>query len=238
MSYNMKANFYPANEPKNGYIGIADLTISNAIRIRGIAVFENAEDKGKHHIQFPGYGEGDARRSYVIPKSQEAYAEMLSVVEKAIADTEKHFGWVSGEMNPRLEVSGIAVQEPYADARFNLAVGDLCTVTGIATREVEYENSAGNPSKFVAVDMPQLAPYEKDGKKVYPDAVEGLVSKYEKDGKEKSKDFGVLINNLVRGERNKVLDIHPNLDEQVKNAEQRTAAAETGKESPAPEKAR
>ena len=232
--YSMKANFYPAQEPKNGYIGMADFTIANAIRIRGIAVFEK---EGSHHIQFPGYGEGESRGSYVIPASKDAYAEMLSVVEKAIADPEHHFGWTTGQMNPRLEVSGFAVTEPYADGRFSIAIEDLCTLQGITTHEVPYSRD-GKPDKFVAVDMPSLDPYEKEGKKVYPAAFEGLVDSYEKDGEKKTKDFGKLIHGLVLGKRKELLERHPSIDEQVNQAQQKAAEAKGSKEGPAPVQAR
>ena len=231
MSYNMKSNFYPAKEPKNGYIGMADLTIANAIRIRGIAVFEK---DGQRHMQFPGYGEGENRGSYVIPASKEAYSEMLAVVEKAIADPEQHFGWTSGKMNPRLEVSGGAVSEPYADARFSVVVEDLCTLRGVSTREVEYQKD-GKDAKFVSMDMPTLPPYEKDGEKVYPAVFEGLKSEYEKDGEKKVKDFGDLMNGLILNKRKELLERRPSLDEQVNGAEQKAAQAQAGKDGPAPE---
>lgn len=234
-NYHLSSNFYPAAEEKNGYIGMADITVANALRIRGIAVFEK---DGEHHIQFPGWGEGEDRKSYVIPASKEAYAALLAVVKKAVADPQHHFGWTTGQMNPRLEVSGKAVTEPYADARFNLSVENLCTVTGISTREVKYTKDDGKPGKFIAVDMPSLDPYEKEGKLVYPVAFEGLKSEYEKDGEKKSKDFGDLINGLVLAERKKVLSRHPSLDDQVKNAEQKAAQNQAEKEAPALEPAR
>ena len=235
MSYNMKSNFYPAKEPKNGYLGMADLTIANAIRIRGIAVFENKEEAG-YHIQFPGYGEGENRGSYVVPASKEAYAQMLGVVEKAIHD-DNHFGWETGTVNPQLTVRGGAVTEPYADARFAIIVEDVCTLAGVSTRVVDYEKD-GKPASFVSVDYPSMPPYEKDGEKVYPPVYEGLKVEYEKDGEKKTKDFGDLMNGLVMKKRQEVLNRHPSLEEQVDNAEQKAAQEKTGKDGPAPEKAR
>lgn len=234
MSYAMTSNFYPAKEVKNGYIGMADLTIAKALRIRGIAVFEK---DGEKHIQFPGYGEGEAKGSYVIPASKDAYAQMLSVVEKAVADPEHHFGWVTGKVNPRLTVTGGAVTEPYADARFSIEVEDLCTLRGVSTREVEYEKD-GETNKFVSVDLPSLPPYEVDGEKVYPSVFEGLTSEYEKDGEPKRKNFGELITGLVLSKRKELLERRPSLNEQVGKAEGKAAKADTGKEVPAQKKGR
>ena len=235
--YNLKANFYPAKEAKNGYLGFADLTVSNAIRIRGIAVFENAEGNG-HHIQFPGYGEGAEARHYVVPDSKEAYAAMLNVIENALEDKEHHFGWSSGKMNPRIEVRGHAVDEPYADGRFTVEVEGLCSLHGVSTREASYKDRDGNEKSFIAVDVPNLPPYEKNGEKIYPGVFEGLKSKYEKDGKEHVKDCGHLIRNLVLAERKKVLEQRPSLEEQVATAAGKTAKADTGKNAPVPEMSR
>lgn len=242
MSYSMNSNFYPAREPKNGFIGNADVTIANAIRIRGIAVFEK---DGERHISFPGFGEGDNRKSYIVPASKEAYAEFLSVVEKAVADDEKHFGWVTGDhfewdekakKFKQLDISGEAVSEPYADARFQIEIKDLCTLYGITTQEKEYTKD-GKTGKFIAVDPPSTTPYEKDGEKVYPLAFEGWTNKYEKDGEKKQFDFGRYLEGQIVAQRKELLNRRPSLDEQVNNAEQRAAQAE-GKEGPAPEKAR
>lgn len=223
--YNMKSNFYPAKEPKNGYIGFADLTIANAIRIRGIAVFENHDSSG-HHIQFPGYENNGKEGEYVIPASKEAYAAMLDVIEKALADKEKHFAWTTGKLDPWLKVSGVSVSEPYADGRYSVEIEDLCSLRGITTRNVDYINKEGQDASFVSVDMPKMPAYEKDGELVYPAVFEGLKYEREKNGKKDTKDFGLLIRNLVLNEREKMHEQHPSLEEQVSNAEQRTHQAE------------
>lgn len=225
--YNMRANFYPVNEPINGFIGSADLTISNIIRIKGVAVFE--KDDGSHHIQFPGFG--DTGR-YVVPSSKESFAQMLDVIEKAIAD-EKHFGHVSGKMHVPLSVSGKAVNEPYADGRYSLAVGDICNIYGITTQEVPYEKD-GKESSFVAVRVPNLPPYEKDGDKVFPPVFKGLKSHYEVDGKEKETDFAQVIQAMIISERKKILSKSP-LENQVENAAQKAAHAELQKDEPVQE---
>lgn len=242
MSYSMNSNFYPAREPKNGFIGTADLLIANGIKIRGIAVFEK---ENGYNIQFAGFGEGDGRKSYVVPASKEAYADILSVIQKAVEDPEHHFGWSSGDhfewdeqakKFKQLEISGEAVKEPYADARFQIEVKDLCTLYGITTHEVEKKGEKGGT--FIAVDPPKLEPYEKNGEKIYPPVFEGWVNKYEKNGKEHKFDFGSYLDGAILGKRKELLNRHPSLDEQVKGAAGKAAQAPAGKEGPAPEQAR
>ena len=113
----LTANFFPAEEKKNGYIGKANITIADAIRLNGISVF--APETGGVSISFPEYGEGENRRSYVVPKSKEAYEALLTVVAKAVGN-DNHFGFTSGEYGPHMDVHGRTVNEPYADARSSI----------------------------------------------------------------------------------------------------------------------
>lgn len=227
------ANFYPANEPVNGYIGKASITIADAIRINGISVFA-PEGQGMH-IAFPEFGEGENRASYVIPKSKEVYEAMLDVVAKAVAN-EKHFGFTTGEYGPRMEVHGKPVNEPYADARFSIDVDDICTLYGLTTRVVDYKKD-GKDRSFVSVDKPTIATYENaEGERQYRPAFEGRISVWkDKEGVEQKRDWGQLMQGLVLAERKKVLERKPALEDQVKNAESRTAPAQ---ENAAPAKER
>lgn len=227
------ANFYPAQEPVNGYIGKASITIADAIRINGVSVF--APENGPFHINFPGYGEGENFRSYVIPRSSEAYEAMLDVVAKAVAN-EKHFGFTTGEYGPHMDVRGKAVNEPYADARFSIDVADICTLHGLTTRVVEYEKD-GKDRSFVSVDKPTIASYENaDGETQYRPAFEGRVSVWtDKEGVEQKRDWGQLMQGLVLSERKKILERKPALEDQMKDAEARTAPTQ---ENAAPAKER
>lgn len=229
--YNLRANFYPINEPINGFIGTADLAISNIIRLKGIAVFEDKDGNGGHHIQFPGFGESDSFKSYVIPHSPEAFKQMLDVVEKAIA-AEKHFSFVTGKRNAHLTVEGRAVDEPYADGRYSLQVGDICTIHGITTNEITYTKD-NKERTFTQVAVPNLPPYEKDGDTVYPPIFKALKSTWkDTDGKDHSMDYNQFIRHLVLTEREKVLGKEP-LDQQVDAAGKK---AQQGAEKKAPEK--
>lgn len=230
----LTANFFPAEEQKNGYIGKANITIADAIRINGISVF--APESGGINIAFPEYGEGENRRSYVVPKSKDAYEALLTVVAKAVGDEAHHFGFTSGEYGPHMEVHGRAVNEPYADARFTIDVADICTLHGLSTRVVNYEKD-GKDRSFVSVDKPTIAVYkDKEGNDQYRPAFEGRVSVWkDREGVEQKRDWGQLMQGLVLSERKNVLERKPALEDQVKNAEARTAPAQ---ENAAPAKER
>lgn len=229
----LTANFFPAEEQKNGYIGKANITIADAIRINGISVF--APESGGINISFPEFGEGENRRSYVVPKSKEAYEALLAVVAKAVS-SDKHFGFTTGEYGPHMEVHGKAVNEPYADARFSIEVEDICVLYGLTTRVVDYEKD-GMDRSFVSVDKPTIATYkDKEGNDQYRPAFEGRVSVWkDREGVEQKRDWGQLMQGLVLAERKNVLERKPALEDQVKNAEARTAPAQ---ENAAPAKER
>lgn len=229
----LTANFFPAEEQKNGYIGKANITIADAIRINGISVF--APESGGINISFPEFGEGENRRSYVVPKSKEAYEALLAVVAKAVS-SDKHFGFTTGEYGPHMEVHGKAVNEPYADARFSIEVEDICVLYGLTTRVVDYEKD-GQDRSFVSVDKPTIATYkDKEGNDQYRPAFEGRVSVWkDREGVEQKRDWGQLMQGLVLAERKNVLERKPALEDQVKNAEARTAPAQ---ENAAPAKER
>ena len=216
----MTANFYPASEPKNGYIGKADITIGNAIRLNGISVFKSPEHG--INISFPEFGDG---ASYVVPKSKEAYAAMLEVVSMATIN-DKHFGYNTGEYGVHMDVKGKMVNEPYADGRFSVEVDDVCVLYGITTRNVEFEKE-GKDRSFTAVDLPTIGSYEKDGETQYQTAFEGRISSWkDKEGKDQSIDYGQRLTGLVRAERKALIkERKPSLDEQMKGADARKGEA-------------
>lgn len=195
------AKFYPAKEEHESYRGNADLFIGDAVRISGISVFKNPKSEG-HHVQFPGYTDGKEFNSYIIPASKEAYAEMVNVIEAAMAEPEQHFAFNQSYDDPVLSVEGGVVKEPYADARFSLTIHDVCTIRGISTREAEH-----NGNKWVAVDMPKREAYmDENGEKVYPDAVECLVSEKEYEDKKYVTDYKAIVEHYVKGERAKAFE--------------------------------
>ncbi len=220
----MTANFYPAPEPKNGYIGKADLTIGNAIRLNSISVFESKENG--LNISFPEFGDG---ASYVVPKSKEAYAEMLEVISAAVLN-DKHFGYNQGDYGVHMDVKGKMVNEPYADGRFSIEVDDVCVLYGITTRRVEYEKD-GKDRSFTSVDLPTIGSYEKDGETQYQTAFEGRVSSWhDKENKPQSIDYGQRLSGLVRAERNALIKERKKaFDEQVKDAAARSGDAPENK---------
>lgn len=207
--YKMQADFRPANEKKNGYIGKANLTIADGIKINGISVFE--QENGGLNLRFPGY---DNNHSYVyVPHDSDGYKAMVNTVEGAVLN-EQHTYVQDGDMNPYLSVKGTLVDEPYADGRFSVEIKNLCTLNGITTRVGEK-----NDKTFTAVNMPTLEPYEnREGKKVYPKAFEGKTAEFEKDGQPVKKNYRDLISNLVKHERNAKMAEKAPLGEQMQDA--------------------
>ena len=227
MMYNMKSNFYPSAEQKNGHIGYADITVADAIRLNGISVF--VKDDGNLNLAFPSFeGKDGTQHSYVIPANKDAYADMVQVVTDAVADQDHHFGHATGKYGPYLSVKGHLVDEPYADARFSVEVENFCTLTGISTRVAQLKEQDGS---FIAVDLPTQRPYEnKEGELVYPPAFEGLVSKYEtQDHEKKSKDYGTLMRNLILTERKNLLERKPELNNVIAAAEKSSQQQKGGK---------
>lgn len=234
--YALKANFYPAQEPKAGYIGKADITIANAVRLNNISVFENAAD-GTRTIAFAKFGQDD-KYSYVVPSSKEAYAAMLAVVNKAV-ESEKHYGFEKGDSGIKLEVKGVKVDEPYADGRYHVTLGDFCTLNGISTREVSYTQD-GEAKSFVAVDLPPVRDAEGHVKQFTDEKgnqhvnlqFECLKHRYkDKEGKEAFTDYRVLMNNMIRKTRS---ELHNSLDASIDAANSKKTSQ--AKENSAPEK--
>lgn len=210
----LTANFYPASEPKpyegGVYVGKANITIANAMRLNDISVF--LSDAGKLSINFPEYESGGEKKSFVIPKSKEAYAAMCSVVEKA-RESEQGFAFTQGTYNPTMTARGGLVNEPFADGRFGVEVGDICTIVGLTTRKASY--TVDNEEKhFVAVDLPNIigqdgkpSTYEKDGKTMYNKVFEPCVSSWtDTEGHKRSKDFGRTLTGAVLKCRKELLE--------------------------------
>ena len=238
--YALKSNFYPAQEPKGGYIGKASITIANGARLNNISVFENAED-GTRSIAFAKFGK-DNEHSYIVPLSKDAYAAMLDVVSKAV-DSETHFASGKGEYGLKLEVNGTKVDEPYADGRYSITLGDFCALNGIVTREASYKKD-DKTETFVAVDLPAVR--DADGHvKQYTDEkgeqhidlqYEFLKNKYKnKDGKDASMDYRVLANNIVRKYRK---DLNTSLDAVIQDADAKKTAPVKEQETPTHEQNR
>ena len=231
----LTANFFPANEIvrcTNGsdYLGKANITIANAIRLNGISVFR--DQSGEIDINFPGFGDGV---SYVVPQSKEAYAALRDVVSMAI-ENENHFGYNSGRYGVELNVTGHLVDEPYADARFSVDVDDICRLYGITTREVEYTKD-GKDKSFTSVDYPTIGSYEKDGEMQYQTAFEGRISAWkDQEGKDQSFNYDQRLRGMILGERSSLLkeleqEKNSSLAEKMQGAEARRA----GNRAPEPE---
>lgn len=231
--FELKSNFYPASEPKNGYIGRADLAIADSIRINDISVFKKEDG---YNIQFAEFGEG---RSYVVPDSKDAYAAMMGAIEKAI-NADNHFAVVSGKKALRMKdyqdkkkelvVKGHSVNEKYVDARYSLEIVGLCTLYGVTSKYVQdTEKKRG----FIGVDMPvsrdadgKVRMYtDKEGKEKASLVFQGITHKtQDADGKEVAMDYADKIRDAVRAEHNSLRK--KSLDGQVAEADaQKDSAA-------------
>lgn len=215
--YALKANFYPAQEQKNGYMGKADITVANGVHLNNISVF--ARDGG-YGLSFAKFGKEDNERSYIIPASKEAYAAMVAVVENAI-HSEGHFGYTKGDLGIHMEVHGAKVDEPYADGRFTIEVGDFCILNGVSTRVVPFEKD-GKDASFVSVDLPVVTDAEgkaqrytgKDGKEQVNHQFEFLKSTWtDKDGEKQSVDYDRILTGKVLAKRKELME--PTLDEKI-----------------------
>lgn len=229
----MSANFNPAAEPKNGYVGKASITIANAIVLNNISVFEK---DGKRNISFGTFGK-ENEYSYVVPSGKEAYAAMLDVVSKAV-DSPEHFAYAEGDYKVNFDVRGALVSEPYADGRYFVGVGDLCTLNGITTRVVPYEKD-GKDSKFVSVEMPvildengKVSMYnDKDGKAQANLQYEARVNTWtDKDGKEHTHDYVRDLRIAVLGKRKELSQ--PSLDDQIADGKAKADSTEKATDAP------
>ena len=239
--YALKSNFYPASEPKNGYIGKADITIAEALRINNVSVFENPEDKSRS-IAFAKFGSND-EYSYVVPSSKEAYAAMLDVISKAV-DNKDHYAYEKGEYKLNMEVKGVKVNEQYADGRYSVSLGDFCTLNGISTREASYTTPEGEKKDWVAVDLPVVRDEEgkvkmytdKDGKQRADLQYEGIKRTFvDKAGKEGTLNYQIVLQNRVRKCRD---ELNQSLDVSIETASSKKTAPTNEKQSPDLEQSR
>ena len=203
--YALRTNFYPAEEPKNGYVGKATLDVANAVRINNISVFEK---DGAYSIAFSDYGDKEKGGSYFVPGSKEVYAAILGVIEKAVAN-ENHFAFEKGKYGLKFEARGTKVEEPYADGRYSVSMGEFGTLHGITSRWVEVVKD-GEKHGFIGVNMPvsrdadgKVRMYKNaEGKDVPSFEFQGLLSQWKDlEGKDVSLDYGAKLVNAVKKAR-------------------------------------
>lgn len=237
----LKSNFRPVEEPKNGHIGYANLTVGHGLCINNISVFQNGDN---YSIQFAPYHDDE---SLIKPHSPEAHAAILGVVVKAV-NAESHFAYENGDnlrfadfedKKRNVQITGTRVKEPYADGRYTLVVDGLLRVQGITTNWVEYEKD-GKKRNFAAVNMPTVK--DADGKvRMYTNAAGEKVAALEvtgvthtwkdKDGNEHSIDYAEKIANAIRKERSQLY--HASLDNQVNDAKEKGKATKAKAKEPA-----
>lgn len=223
------ATFNKAKEEHESFRGMASITIGDAVRLNSISVYEK---DGKMSIDFPDFTKKDGSKGeYVIPKSKEAYAAMLGVVEKAMKSDEG-YAYTNGSTDPKIAVEGHKVDEPYADGRYNIEVGEMVVLRDITSAERNGKNGT-----FVAVDFPTVEGLDgkpstyidTNGEKQFNHVFDALEMQKENE----PKDFNRLIENMVKAKRK---EFKPSLDEQLKGADEKAKnqkTAETAKEKEA-----
>lgn len=236
MSYPMISNFRPEAEPKNGYIGKADITIADGLKINNISVFQ--KEDGTRSLSFAEFGREDNKRSYVVPASKEIYAEMLNVISMAVDDP-NHFGHVTGDQFGRIKlevVGGARVNEPYADGRYSVKFGDLVTLNGIVSRMGPGRDDKQHPY----VDMPavrnadgKISMYEVQGGKKRAN-LQFEMKKHEwtdKDGNKHEFNYPQDMRIAVLAKRKELNT--PSLDDQIGGAKEKADNTEKTAEAPA-----
>lgn len=152
--YHLKAQFYPAPDPNGRCIGKADLTLNDAILIRGISVLQQERGK-KLSLRFPTYG--PTKQSYVLPENKAVYMQMLQVIRAAVKADGFHIAEQKGTAKLSLSVTGELVEDFLIDGFFSLVVEGFCTLDGITTY-VHQNQATASLRQSAAVQLPFLPP--------------------------------------------------------------------------------
>lgn len=243
--YKLLANFSPAAEEKNGYIGKADVTVADAIRINGISVFKNQD--GTYSFRLPEHN-GKYKN---ISLADGVSAAMVDAIGRAV-EAENHFSVVDGERSVRmvdyenekanLTIAGKAVKEPYADGRYTMELAGFGTFSGITTHVVPYEKD-GEKRTFVSVDMPKIRNVDgtvrmstnADGKEVATEEFTGIIRKsLDANGEEHPMDWAQKIADAIRFTRREVLNLNKDasLDGKIAGAEAQRDESAPAKNAP------
>ena len=193
--YDLKAHFYPAREQKDGYLGRVDLTVGDAVRIRGIAVFA----KGKSAellLRFPSFGEPP--QSHIYPANKDAYFLMLRLAKAAVANHSYHYSHIPGDLDPDLSIQGQLAEKGPPRGLFSLSIDGFCMLNGITTSA---DPSSGKEERDIAVQFPNLPSFQDENGqlKSFP-IFQGLVAAVYDDSGEKlyDRDYDAYIRKMVQ----------------------------------------
>lgn len=196
--YQLKSSFRPASSHKNSYIGKADITVGNAVKLNDVSVFEK---DGIIKIHFQSYGE--KQYGFVVPHSKDVYAALCNIVEKAV-HSKNHEAFENGEVNPTFTVTGAKVSDSFVDGRFSVEIPGFCKLNGISTRELNAENKECVSVLFPAVRDAngQIKMVNRNGKASPLCVFEGInISYVDKEDKVKTKNYQNILSYLVRSKR-------------------------------------
>lgn len=208
----------------------ADVTIGNAVTLKGIKLIAN--EKGVMVGMPSSKGKDkDGNDKYFdkfYAKSEEARTALLDTFLDAHNSADGYtYAYANGDINPEFKVTVSPVQSeksPNLKAWATLNIGDEWIVKNIAVKQTE---------KGLTVNFPAVKGKDKDGNDKFYDIVKPEVSKWkDKDGNEHSKDYGKVIRGLII---NAYKELKPALSEQIGNAEKSKGADDVGSHERAPE---
>lgn len=184
----------------------ADVTIGNAITLRGIKLIES--EKGDFVAMPTRKYEKDGEDKYLdifYPKSDEARAALLETFRKAY-ESKDEYAYTNGNLNPEFNVTVSPVENSSTALRAwaTLNIGDDFVVRNISINET---------SKGLMVNFP-AAKYEKDGETKFNELVTPKKSEWtDKDGNACSKDYNKIICGLI------INAYKPTLSQQIDSAD-------------------
>lgn len=214
-------NVNKCKNENNNVKAFADVTIGNAITLKGIKLIESAKGilVGMPSTKGNDKDGNDKYFDKFYAKSAEARAALLDTFQKAY-DSADGYAYANGDINPEFKVIVSPVQSeksPNLKAWATLAVGDDFIVKNIALNQTE---------KGLMVNFPAVKGQDKDGNDKFYDIVKPEVSKWkDKDSTEHSKDYGKIIRGLII---NEYKELKPTLSEQIDNAEKSKGADDVG----------
>lgn len=206
----------------------ADVTIGNAITLKGIKLIEGEKGVlvGMPSTKGKDKDDNDKYFDKFYAKSDEARTALLDTFLDAYA-RDSVYAYKNGEINPEFKVTVSPVQSekaPNLKAWATLNIGDEWIVKNIAVNQTE---------KGLMVNFPAVKGKDKDDNDEFYDIVKPEVSKWQdKDGNEHSKDYGKIIRGLII---NAYKELKPTLSEQINNAEKSKGANDVGRDERAPE---
>ncbi len=183
----------------------ADVTIGNAVTLRGIKLIEGENDD---FVAMPSRKyEKKGEDNYIdifYPKSDEARVALLETFQNAY-ESENGYAYTNGDLNPEFSVRVSPVENnSKLVAWASLNIGDDFVIRNIAINKTP---------KGLMVNFPAVK-YDKDGETKYSDIVVPKKAEWtDRDGNACSKDYNKIISGLI------INTYKPTLSQQIESAD-------------------